>query len=76
MDRLSWIDINLEIMGGKPCIRNTRVPVDTIITLANEGYTVDTLLFEYPFLTQTDLIYAKTYLDMVKDADANALKGP
>lgn len=57
----TWIDINIEIMGGKPCIRETRVTVDTIVGLINHQYTVGDLIEAYPYLTEEDLTIALTY---------------
>jgi len=64
----SWIDVNPDIMGGKPCIRDTRITVDTIMWLAGLGYTVADLLGQYPLLAEKDLAYAKTYHDLMVSA--------
>jgi uncharacterized protein (DUF433 family) len=48
-------------MGGKPCLRSTRVTVDTIVGLIKLGYTVVGLLECYPYLTEDDLTAALTY---------------
>ena len=76
MSEKSWIDINPAVMGGRACIRDTRVPVETIIMLANEGYSVPDLLFEYPYLTEQDLACAKTYADRVGDEGERAGGAP
>jgi uncharacterized protein (DUF433 family) len=38
------------IIGGKPAIAGTRIPVSRIIYLLSQGYTVDTLHEEYPWV--------------------------
>jgi uncharacterized protein (DUF433 family) len=42
-------------LGGKPCIRDTRVPVSTILSLLTQGATVDELLQDYPHVTAEDI---------------------
>ena len=38
------IEINPEIMGGKPVIRGTRIPVETVLRKLGAGMTVDAIL--------------------------------
>jgi uncharacterized protein (DUF433 family) len=66
----TWIDINAEIMGGKPCVRDTRVTVDTIVCLTEIGYTQVDLLEAYPYLTEEDLIVALAY---ARDTEQGAI---
>ena len=61
MEHDTWIDIHAEIMGGKACIRNTRVTVDTIVGLIDLGYEIGDLLEAYPYLTESDLTIALTH---------------
>ena len=68
----TWIDINAKVMGGKPCIRNTRVTVDTIVGLIELNYTIGDLLEAYPYLTENDLRIALTYS---RDAERTSM-GP
>ena len=60
MDNL--IEINPEIMLGKPVIKGTRIPVELIVRKLGEGATIDELLDGYPNLSrqgiQAALIYA------------------
>lgn len=37
-----------EILGGKPVIAGTRIPVDQILHLLKEGFTVEAIHEEYP----------------------------
>ncbi len=67
----TWIDINAEIMGGKPCLRDTRVTVDTIVGLIESGYCEADLLEAYPYLTAEDLAVAVTY---AKDAEQGVIR--
>lgn len=36
-----------EILGGTPVIRGTRIPVDRILFLFKQGYTIDEIHHEY-----------------------------
>ncbi len=55
------IDINPEVMLGKPVIRGTRIPVELILRKLGEGISGNDLLDAYPRLTQEDILAAMTY---------------
>jgi uncharacterized protein (DUF433 family) len=42
---------NPEILGGKPCVRGTRLSVEFLLELAGSGATRDQILAQYPQLT-------------------------
>ncbi len=44
-----------QVMGGKPCIRNTRVTVETIVGLFAAGRSQQEILRAYPYLEPEDL---------------------
>ena len=46
-----YIVSNPEIMGGKPVIAGTRIPVDQILFLLKEGFTVEAIHEEYPHVS-------------------------
>jgi uncharacterized protein (DUF433 family) len=48
-------------MGGKPCIRNMRVTVGTIVGLLAAGRSEPEILLAYPYLEPEDLRAALTY---------------
>ena len=50
------IEINPEIMGGKPVIRGTRIPVETVLRKLGAGMTVDAILADHPRLTRDDVL--------------------
>ena len=52
------IEINPQIMLGKPVIRGTRIPVYVILNLLGEGTTNKEIIQEYPDLTQEDILSA------------------
>jgi uncharacterized protein (DUF433 family) len=52
------IQIDPEIMGGKPVIQGTRVPVELILRKLGSGMSVDSILADHPRLTREDILAA------------------
>lgn len=61
MKQLKRITVDPQVMGGKPCIRNMRVTVGTIVGLIGSGRTLDGVLKEYPYLEREDILEALSY---------------
>jgi uncharacterized protein (DUF433 family) len=55
------IEINPEVMHGKPVIRGTRVPVELLLRKLAEGATISDLLDAYPRLSAADILAALDY---------------
>ncbi len=55
------IEINPDVMQGKPVIRGTRVPVELLLRKLAEGATIDDLLAAYPRLNADDIRAALAY---------------
>jgi uncharacterized protein (DUF433 family) len=55
------IEINPEVLLGKPVIRGTRVSVELILRKLSEGATEAELLDAYPRLTAADIQAALAY---------------
>jgi len=55
------IEINAEIMGGKPVIRGTRIPVETVLRKLGAGLTSKTIIGAHPRLTVADIRAAQTF---------------
>ena len=49
------IEINPDVMMGKPVIRGTRIPVELILRKLSEGSDRVDLLDAYPRLTEADI---------------------
>ena len=60
-DWRSRIEVNPDVMVGKPVIRGTRVPVELIVRKVGEGATDADLLDAYPRLTVEDIRAAVLY---------------
>lgn len=52
---------NAEILGGKPCIRGTRLSVEHLLELLASGATRESLLASYPQLNSEGLTAALEY---------------
>ena len=50
------IESDPEILGGKPVIKGTRIPVDLILELVDQGYSVAQIREEYPHLTEETVL--------------------
>ena len=55
------IEINPEVMGGKPVIRGTRVPVETVLRKLGAGMTSDAIIADHPRLTPDDIRAAQAF---------------
>lgn len=51
-DMKKYITSNPNILGGKPVITGTRIPVDQILFLLKEGFTIEAINDEYPQLSK------------------------
>jgi len=64
------IEINPEIMGGKPVIRGTRVPVETLLRKLGAGMAPADILADHPHLTLDDIQAAQAFAaDYLADED-------
>jgi uncharacterized protein (DUF433 family) len=55
------IEINPDVMMGKPVVRGTRIPVELILRKLSEGASHADLLDAYPRLTEEDIHAALAY---------------
>ena len=60
-EQLTRITHNPEVMGGKACIKGTRITVGMILTLISEGKAIDELLDDYPYIENEDVLQAIAY---------------
>ena len=58
MELNSVIDSNSEILGGTPCFRETRVPVNSLIDYLGAGDTLDKFLDNFPSVSREAAIAA------------------
>lgn len=55
------IEVNSEVLLGKPVIRGTRIPVELIVRKLSEGASEADLFSAYPRLTREDVHAALAY---------------
>ena len=55
------IEMNPEIMFGKPVIMGTRITVEHILRKLAAGLTVDEMVADHPHLTPEDIFAATAY---------------
>jgi uncharacterized protein (DUF433 family) len=55
VSQIDRVEINPNVMLGKPVIRGTRIPVELVLRKLGEGATEDELLDAYPRLTREDI---------------------
>ena len=60
-DLLNRIVLDPRIMGGKPVIRGTRIPVELLVRMVAQGIADAEILKEYPRLDPLDIRAALTY---------------
>jgi uncharacterized protein (DUF433 family) len=53
---LERIVANPKIFGGKPIIRGTRIPVESVLALLAQGMTVDDLIADYGNVVREDIL--------------------
>jgi len=59
------IEVNPEILSGKPVINGTRIPVYVILNLLSEGYSINEIIEFYPDLTREDILECIKYASKV-----------
>ena len=55
------IEVNKEIMMGKPVIKGTRIPLELILRKLSQNISVEEILQNYPNLTREDIQAALEY---------------
>ena len=61
MRNLTRITLDPTVMGGKPCVRGTRVTVGTLVGLVASGKTTEEVLAMYPYVKREDILEALEY---------------
>ena len=62
-DERQRIEVNPDILMGKPVIAGTRIPVYLILNLLASGYTQERILVAYPGLALEDIRAALQYAE-------------
>jgi uncharacterized protein (DUF433 family) len=65
------ITVDPGVMGGAPCVRQSRIPVATLLAMMAEGMSVPDILTDLPFLDEEDMAEVLNYAaDAVRDRTA------
>lgn len=59
MDAL--VTTNPDIFGGMPVFAGTRLPIAVVLASLSEGYTLEELQGDWPYLTETHIQAARTF---------------
>ena len=59
----------LNILGGKPVIKGTRISVSLILNLTAHGLDAEEIVKEYPHLKASDVFAALEYAEKVIDKE-------
>lgn len=63
------IEINPKILGGKPVIKGTRIPVYLILKLLASGYSIEKMIDVYPSLKKEDIKAAMKYASSILEVE-------
>ena len=55
------IESRRDVLGGKPCLKGTRISVELILERASAGATEDDIIESYPHLTREQIRAAFAY---------------
>ncbi|WP_405096499.1 DUF433 domain-containing protein [Micromonospora sp. NBC_01412] len=65
------ITVDPDVMGGVPCVRQSRVPVATVLAMMADGMSATDILTDLPFLAEEDMAEVLHYAaDAVRDRAA------
>ena len=64
------IEINPDILDGKPVVRGTRIPVELVLRKLGAGMSPEAILADHPLLTHDDIHAAQAFAaDYLADED-------
>jgi uncharacterized protein (DUF433 family) len=55
------IEMNPDVMDGKPVIRGTRVPVELVLRKLGAGMVIEDIIADHPRLTREDIRAAQAF---------------
>lgn len=69
MDWQERIELNPDVLAGKPVVRGTRLAVEFIVDLLAQGWTEEAVLKSYPTLTVDDIRACLQYASAALQAE-------
>jgi uncharacterized protein (DUF433 family) len=77
LELVERVELNPKILGGKPVIKGTRIPVYLILELLSAGYSFKRIIKAYPTLTEDEVKAAVNYAaQRVKNEEAREYAVP
>lgn len=64
---LNRIESRPDVLGGKPCVKGTRMPVRDVLAYLAHGDTIEALLADFPYLTRADVLDCLAYAAELAD---------
>jgi uncharacterized protein (DUF433 family) len=61
MDWRDRIESKPDVLGGKPCVKGTRLSVEHIVGLLAQGWAMEEVLDSYPGLSRPDALACLAY---------------
>jgi len=74
MDQFDRITYDINVMGGRACIRGLRVTVAFILNLFSNGMTIAEIVEEYPYLEEEDVRQSLQYAAWLADESVQVLE--
>lgn len=73
MNKLDRITFDINVMGGRACIRGLRVTVSLILNWVSNGMMPAEIVAEYPYLEKEDVKQALQYAAQLADESVQVL---
>jgi uncharacterized protein (DUF433 family) len=74
---MKYIEINSNIMVGKPVVKGTRVTVENIISMLSQGISIEEIMVEYKGIKKVEILaclqYAEGILEKTSTFDLDKL---
>lgn len=61
------IESQTDVLGGKPCVAGTRMPVRDVLAYLAAGDSVDDLVANFPYLVREDIMACLAYAAELAD---------
>lgn len=61
MEWKNHIEVNPDVLVGKPVIEGTRISVELLLDRLADGWSMDDILASYPHLTRDDILAALAF---------------
>ncbi|MGC1377804.1 MAG: DUF433 domain-containing protein [Anaerolineales bacterium] len=74
MEKFNRITFDVNVMGGRACIRGLRVTVSLILNLISNGMTAAEIVKEYPYLEEEDIRQSLQYAAWLANETVQALE--